>query len=143
MDQEQIKAILENVLFVADSPVPAERLVSLFEGEVTADRVSDALASLRDDYDECSLQLVEVAEGWRLQTRPEYAEYITRFFKIEKGARLGRAALEGLAIIAYRQPITRAEVDEIRGSIRAPRCGVSSTKGWSKPWGAAKRRAAR
>ncbi len=115
MDQEQIKAILENVLFVADSPVPAERLVALFEGEVSAEEAQEALIALRDDYEPRALQLVEVAEGWRIQTRPEYAEYITRFFKIEKGSKLGRAALEGLAIIAYRQPITRAEVDEIRG----------------------------
>ena len=70
---------------------------------------------MRADYEGRAFGVAEVAEGWRLQTNPAYADWITRFFKVERGKKLARASLEVLAIIAYRQPITRAEIDEIRG----------------------------
>ncbi|MBI4667489.1 MAG: SMC-Scp complex subunit ScpB [Nitrospinae bacterium] len=115
MDQQQVKAIIENILFVADSPVTVERLVELFDREFTREEMLEFLSSMREDFENRPTTLVEVAEGWRLQTRAEYAGWVTQFYKMEKGQKLGRAALEALAIIAYRQPITRAEVDEIRG----------------------------
>ena len=115
MERERLKPILENLLFVADSPVPLDQIGGVLKEIATVDEVADALHELKADFEKRAIQLVEVAEGWRFMTRPEYAEWITAFFKMEKGQRLGRAALEALAIIAYRQPITRAEVDEIRG----------------------------
>ena len=115
MDREQVKAIIENVLFVADAPLPVDRILALFDGEFGRDEILELLEELKSDYDARGLALAEVAEGWRFQTRPEYAGWITQFFKMEKGHKLSRASLEVLAIIAYRQPITRAEVDEIRG----------------------------
>ncbi|MBI5815812.1 MAG: SMC-Scp complex subunit ScpB [Nitrospinae bacterium] len=115
MDREQLKAILENLLFIADAPVTVDRLAGLFEKEATREEIQGAMEELISDYEGRNLMLTAVGEGYRIQTRPENAPWITAFFKMEKGQRLGRASLEALAIIAYRQPITRAEVDEIRG----------------------------
>jgi len=115
VDREQLKAILENILFIADAPVSMERLAGLFGKEIPCEEIEEALAELRADYEGRNLFIAEVAEGFRMQTKADYAPWITQFFKMEKGQRLGRAALEVLAIIAYRQPITRAEVDEVRG----------------------------
>ncbi|MGK7344764.1 MAG: SMC-Scp complex subunit ScpB [Candidatus Nitrospinota bacterium M3_3B_026] len=115
MDKETVKAILENILFVADEPLPLDRIASVLEGAASREEAAAALDELREDYASRGLQLAEVAGGWRLQTRPEHAEWVTKFFKMERGQRLSRASLEVLAIIAYRQPITRAEIDEVRG----------------------------
>ena len=115
MDRNEAKAIIENVLFVADTPLPLVRITSVFGGELKEEEAASIMAELAQDYQNRSLMIAEVAEGWRIQTRPEYAAWITTFFKMEKGQRLSRASLEVLAIVAYRQPITRAEMDEIRG----------------------------
>ncbi len=115
MDFSQIKAIIENILFVADQPVGSAKFASLLGKDVSPSEIDEALAELKTDFENRAIGLVEVAEGYRLETRAEYAEWITAFFKLEKGRMLGRAALEVLAIAAYKQPLTRAEVDEIRG----------------------------
>ncbi|MDH5677282.1 MAG: SMC-Scp complex subunit ScpB, partial [Nitrospinota bacterium] len=115
MEPDDAKAVIENILFVADSPLPTARIVTVFGGEMTEEQVVAALAELTEEYSDRSLRIVEVAEGWRMQTRPEYAPWIATFFKMEKGQKLTRASLEVLAIVAYRQPITRTEMDEIRG----------------------------
>ncbi len=115
MDREEAKGIVENILFIADAPIAADRFVALFNGEFTREETNALIEEVQKDYENRSLQVVEVAEGWRLQTRPEYAQWITGFYKMEKGQKLSRASLEVLAIIAYRQPITRAEIDQIRG----------------------------
>lgn len=115
MDIQEAKSVIENILFVSGGPVSADKFVELFGGEFSRDQVGDLIREIQGEYGNLSLDIVEVAEGWRMQTRPEYAAWITQFFKMDKGQKLGRAAMESLAIIAYRQPITRAEIDEIRG----------------------------
>ncbi len=115
MDRNEIKAIIENILFVSDAPVTVKKLVALFEEKLTDDELKRIMADLEGDYASGALRIAEVAEGWRMTTNQEYAQWITNFFKMEKGHKLTRASLETLAIIAYRQPITRAEVDDIRG----------------------------
>jgi len=115
MDRNETKAIIENILFVSDAPVTIQKLVALFEEKLTADELKRIISELEDDYTSRALRISEVADGWRMTTNPEYAVWITSFFKMEKGHKLTRASLETLAIIAYRQPITRAEVDDIRG----------------------------
>jgi segregation and condensation protein B len=95
--------------------VNADKFVELFGGELSRDEIGDIIRDIARGYESLALAVVEVAEGWRMQTRPEYAAWITQFFKMEKGQKLGRAAMESLAIISYRQPITRSEIDEIRG----------------------------
>ena len=115
VEREERKAVIESVLFVADNPTTPKKIAELFEGEISEEEAVELLGEIAEGYESRNLNVVEVAEGWRLQSRSDYAEWITKFFKMERGQRLGRAALEVLAIVAYRQPITRAEIDEIRG----------------------------
>ena len=108
--------LLEAALFAASRPLTLEELASL-EPEQGAASVRAALEELRTRYagDDHGVALVEIAQGWQFLTRPEYAEAIERAQFALRPRRLSPAALETLAIIAYRQPVGRVEVDEIRG----------------------------
>lgn len=116
MDGEQLKAILESLLLAADGPVSADRLRSVVSEEMPRKEVTDALRELQQEYERPGrgLRLVEVANGYQLRTPPEHAEFVRRLTAV-RPARMSRANLETLAIIAYRQPVTRAEIEEIRG----------------------------
>ena len=110
--------LLEAALFSSARPVTLSDLKSMAsDGETTADDVASALHDLRRHYDEDGhgVELIEVAGGWQILTRPEYTETIERAQLAARPQRLSAAALETLAIIAYRQPIGRAEIEEIRG----------------------------
>jgi segregation and condensation protein B len=110
-----LNAIIEAMLFVADSPMTVDRLSELLpEYERAAIRI--ALQELRDDYQarHAGIHLVEVAGGWQLRTWPELMPYLSRLVK-GKPPRFSPSALETLAIVAYRQPITRQEVEYLRG----------------------------
>ncbi|MDE0034057.1 MAG: SMC-Scp complex subunit ScpB [Deltaproteobacteria bacterium] len=115
MESERLKAILESLLLAADGPVSADRLRDAV-GEIPRKEVTDALGELRREYEEAGrgLRLAEVANGYQLRTPSEHAEFVRRLTAV-KPARMSRATLETLAIIAYRQPVTRAEIEEIRG----------------------------
>ena len=115
METDQLKPVLEALLFAAESPVPASLLADAAECDL--DAVSHALLALASDYDAGGrgVRLTEIAGGWQFLTREEYAPFLGRFLRGKKKMRLSRPALETLAIIAYRQPITKAEVDAIRG----------------------------
>ena len=106
---------LEAVLFIADEPVPTLDLAVLFE--VTAARMEKELQQLSRDLQEAGRGVVlrRVAGGWRLATHPDTAEFLERFVGEQRRPRLSRAALEALAIVAYRQPISRGQLAEIRG----------------------------
>ncbi len=111
-----LKSSLEAVLFVSDKPLPLEKLQEVFPGS-SKEEIAAALEELRVDVDNLAraFQLAQVAGGWQLLTRPEHDDTISAFKGIESKKRLSRAALETLAIIAYRQPIKRADVESIRG----------------------------
>ncbi len=111
-----IKAAIENLIFVAEKPLTVERVSEIFP-ELGREEIKQILRELMMEYDhmERGFKIVEVAGGYQFRTRPEYARYISLFKRQEKTFRLSRAALETLAIIAYRQPITRTEIEEIRG----------------------------
>ncbi len=111
-----MKRELEALLFATDSPLSAGRLKKIFPEASTAD-LKAALAELEAEYEAAghAFTVVEFGGGWQMATRPDYAPLVERLLKTRKYARLSRAGLEVLAIIAYRQPITRLEVDEIRG----------------------------
>jgi len=112
---QSLAKLLEAALFAASRPLTLEELGSLDPG-VGESAVRAALAELRAAYsDEHGVELVEIAEGWQFLTRREYAETIERAQFALRPRRLSPAALETLAIIAYRQPVGRLEVDEIRG----------------------------
>lgn len=104
---------VECVLFTADRPVSLEQLSDLLG--VAADRVREAVEEVRRRLAGSGLQVQAVAGGFQMATRPEYAEVVRRFLQREHGASLTRGALETLAIVAYRQPITRGEIEQIRG----------------------------
>ena len=110
--------LLEAALFSSAHPVAVADLKAMVaDGETTGDDVTAALKELRHHYDEDGhgVELIEVAGGWQILTRPEYTETIERAQLAARPQRLSAAALETLAIIAYRQPIGRAEIEEIRG----------------------------
>ncbi|HUT52083.1 MAG TPA: SMC-Scp complex subunit ScpB [bacterium] len=115
MERERIESIIESLLFVAGEPVPLKRMCEVI-GEAKKAEVLAALDELmrRMDSPERGLRVVEVAGGYQFQTAPDNALWAGRLLQ-SRPMRLSRASLETLAIVAYRQPVTRAEVDEIRG----------------------------
>lgn len=108
--------LLEAALFASGRPIPVEELAAL-EPEATPAALAMALDEIREHYDHDGhgVELVELAGGWQILTRPEYTETIERAQLAARPQRLSGAALETLAIVAYRQPIGRAEIEEIRG----------------------------
>jgi segregation and condensation protein B len=113
-DLKEVKSILEAALLVAGEPVPAAQLAKLFEPALDADLVRKVLDELRDDWSGRNVELVQVASGWRFQGKPAIQSYLDRLSP-EKPPRYSRAAMETLAIIAYQQPVTRGDVEAIRG----------------------------
>jgi segregation and condensation protein B len=108
------KRILETALICAQQPLPMRELRVLFADEVGADTLKTLLLELQDEWAQRGVELVQVASGWRFQSRPEMREYLDRLHP-EKPPRYTRATLETLAIIAYRQPVTRGDMEDIRG----------------------------
>jgi len=115
MDMNPARSIIENILFIADSPITIEKIGEVFNGEMNKGEIKKIMDELKTDYNARGIQLMEIAEGYQLCTREEYAEWIKKFYKIDKGSKLSQASLETLSIIAYKQPITRIELEEIRG----------------------------
>ena len=115
---QQIKNILEAAIMVADEPLSIDRMLSLFneDGGDPPERqqIRDALESLEEDYADRGIELKKVASGYRLQAKSDVAKWVNRLWT-ERPPRYTRALLETLAIIAYRQPITRGEIESIRG----------------------------
>ena len=106
--------ILETALICAPQPLPVRELRVLFQDELGADTIKTLLLDLQQAWSQRGVELVQVASGWRFQSRPEMRDYLDRLHP-EKPPRYTRAALETLAIIAYRQPVTRGDIEDIRG----------------------------
>lgn len=111
---DEMKRILETVLLASSRPMSLVELKRVFEVELSNDFLRRALEELRADWQGRGVELVQLADGWRFQTRIEYQRYLDRL-NPEKPPRYSRATLETLAVIAYRQPVTRGDVEEIRG----------------------------
>jgi segregation and condensation protein B len=118
-DLARAKTTLETALLTSLEPLPVAELCKLFDGEVGPDLVRRILEDLRQDYAHKGIELVCVANGWRFQSRPEYQRYLERL-NPQKPPRYSRAVLETLAIIAYRQPVTRGDIEAIRGVSVSP-----------------------
>ena len=114
MNTMDAKRILETALICAQQPLPLREMGVLFNGALTADSIRLALEDLQNDWSDRGAELVHVATGWRFQSRPQMREYLDRLHP-EKPPRYTRATLETLAIIAYRQPVTRGDMEDIRG----------------------------
>jgi segregation and condensation protein B len=114
MNTADAKRVLETALICTQQPLPVRELRVLFNDELGADTIKDLLGELQQDWTQRGVELVCVASGWRFQSRPEMREYLDRLHP-EKPPKYSRAALETLAIIAYRQPVTRGDMEDIRG----------------------------
>lgn len=114
MNTTDAKRVLETALICAQQPLPLREMGVLFNGALTADTLKLLLEDLQNDWYGRGVELVHVATGWRFQSRPQMREYLDRLHP-EKPPRYTRATLETLAIIAYRQPVTRGDMEDIRG----------------------------
>lgn len=127
---EDYKRVLETALLVAAEPLTLSELKKLFDEEFDEDTWRTLLDDLRRDWADRGIELVQLATGWRFQTRPEYQEYLDRL-KNEKPPRYSRAVMETLAIIAYRQPVTRGDIEDIRGVAVSPNVlKTLESRGW-------------
>ena len=114
MNTQDAKRVLEAALLCAQQPMSLAEMRTLFADALDADALRALLEELKRDWQERGVELVALASGWRFQSRPELREILDRLHP-EKPPRYSRAALETLAIIAYRQPVTRGDIEEIRG----------------------------
>ncbi len=116
MNTQDAKRVLETALICANQPMPVRDMRALFADQVGADTLRQLLDELGRDWTGRGVELVALATGWRFQSRPEMREYLDRL-NPEKPPRYSRAVLETLAIIAYRQPVTRGDIEDIRGVV--------------------------
>ncbi|SDA13080.1 condensin subunit ScpB [Nitrosospira sp. Nsp18] len=126
----EIKRILEAALLTSQEPLPLSELKKLFNGELSAEVLRRLLEELRQDWDGKGVELVSIAGGWRFHARPEMQEFLDRL-NPQKPPRYSRAVLETLSIIAYRQPVTRGDIEEIRGvAVSGPVLKALESRGW-------------
>jgi len=116
LEDHQLKSAIEALLFVSNNPLSLDRLKGIFE-ETSPEQIEAQISALSHEYDErgAGIMLAEVAGGYQLATRPENVSWIRKFKSVKVSAKLSKPALETLAIVAYKQPITRMEVEAIRG----------------------------
>jgi segregation and condensation protein B len=114
MNTLDAKRVLETALLCAAQPLSVRELRQLFNDELGADTLKTLLQDVQDDWAQRGIELVQVASGWRMQSRPEMRDFLDRLHP-EKPPKYSRAAMETLAIIAYRQPVTRGDMEDIRG----------------------------
>lgn len=114
MNTADAKRVLETALICSQQPLQMRDMRALFEDGLGVDTLKVLLQELQQDWAQCGVELVSVATGWRFQSRPEMREFLDRLHP-EKPPRYTRATLETLAIIAYRQPVTRGDIEDIRG----------------------------
>src|SRR6187551_1234648 len=114
LNPPEAKRILEAALLAAQEPLSASELKRLFDGELGVDAIRKLLAEVAQDWQGRAVELVSLSSGWRFQTRAELQPYLDKLFP-EKAPRYSRAVMETLAIIAYRQPVTRGDIEDIRG----------------------------
>jgi segregation and condensation protein B len=119
IDVVQAKRALEAVLLAASEPMPVNEIKKIFDGEVSADTVRNLLEELRGEWADRSVELAVVASGYRFRVKPEFQSYLDKLSN-DKPPRYSRAVLETLAIIAYRQPVTRGDIEDIRGVAVSP-----------------------
>jgi segregation and condensation protein B len=129
-DVEAAKRILEAVLLASQEPLASSELRRVFDNELSPETLRKLLDELRRDWQGRGVELVQVATGWRFQTRLEYQRFVERL-RPERPLRYSRAVMETLAIIAYRQPVTRGDIEEIRGvSVSSQILKTLEARGW-------------
>lgn len=138
MDIDKLKSILEALLASSDRPLSVNSLFELFVGDIeqpTKDEIRQAIQQLTEQYQHGGVELKQVASGFRLQVKPAYETWVSRLWQ-QKPPRYSRALMETLALIAYRQPITRGEIEDIRGvSVSSNIIKTLQEREWVKPLG--------
>jgi segregation and condensation protein B len=116
MDELELKNIIEVLLLSSGEPITLEKILSVFDEwqKPLLEKIHDIIACLKAEYDSRPMELIQVASGYKLQTRGQYSSWVSRL-QMEKPIKYSRALLETLAIIAYKQPVTRADIEELRG----------------------------
>lgn len=116
MEAQEIKGVVEALIFAADEPISLQEIKETFEG-IEGQAIYDIIGGLQKEYESQgrSFQIVEVAGGFRMSTRPQFGEWLKKFYKFRHRERLSQASLETLAVIAYKQPLIRVEIEAIRG----------------------------
>ena len=131
----EAKRVIEAALLASREPLSLAELKRLFEDGIGADTLRRLLDELREEWSDRAVELVNLASGWRFQTKPEFQSYVDRLSP-ERPPRYSRAVMETLAIIAYRQPVTRGDIEEIRGVVTATgTLDVLLKTGWIRPRG--------
>src|SRR5260221_1330879 len=130
LNPNEVKVVLETALLAAQEPIPIAELRKMFDEEIGADTIRKLLEELREAWKERGVELATTASGWRFQTRASYQKFLERIHP-EKAPRYSRAVLETLAIVAYRQPVTRGDIEEVRGvTASAEVIGRLEERGW-------------
>lgn len=135
MNSQDAKRVLETALICASQPLPLRDMRVLFADEIGPDTLRSLLDELSRDWDGRGVELVALASGWRLQSRPEMRQFLDRL-NPEKPPKYSRAVMETLAIIAYRQPVTRGDIEDIRGvTVASQIIKQLEDRGWVEPIG--------
>lgn len=130
MNTAEAKRVLETALICAQQPLLLRDMRTLFDGELGVDTLKILLEQIQQEWSPRGVELVRVASGWRFQSRPEMREFLDRLHP-EKPPRYTRATLETLAIIAYRQPVTRGDIEDVRGvAVNALLIKQLEDRGW-------------
>lgn len=130
MEPSLIKRVLEAALLAAREPMTPNDMKKMFDEEFSSETLRKLLDQLREEWAERPVELIQLASGWRFRTRAEYLPYIERL-NPERPPKYSRAVLETLAIIAYRQPVTRGDIEEIRGvAVNANVVKTLEERGW-------------
>lgn len=130
LNPTEAKRIIEAALLASQEPVPLNAIRRLFDEDIGADTLRRLLGELREEWTGRSVELVNLATGWRFQTRPEFQRFVDRLIP-DKAPRYSRAVMETLAIIAYRQPVTRGDIEDIRGvTVSAQIVQSLENRGW-------------
>jgi len=130
LELSEVKRVLEAALLSSAEPLTVQQLKRLFAGEIDADNIRKVLDELRVEWAERPVELTSVASGWRFRVKPGYQRFLDRISS-EKPPRYSRAVLETLAIIAYRQPVTRGDIEDVRGvAVSPPTLNALVERGW-------------
>ena len=130
IDLAQIKLVLEAALLSSSEPLTVLQLKRLFAGEVDADNIRKVLDEMKGEWSGRAIELTTVASGWRFRVKPDYQKFLDRISN-ERPPRYSRAVLETLAIIAYRQPVTRGDIEDVRGvAVSPPTLKALEERGW-------------
>ena len=130
IDPDQVKKVLEAALLTSQDPLPLSELKKLFDNELSTEILRKFLEELSEKWTKGGIELVCVASGWRFHAKLEIQEFLNKL-NPQKPPRYSRAVLETLAIISYRQPVTRGDIEEIRGvSVSSPVLKVLEARGW-------------